>query len=89
MKLHPEVELEQEIKEHSCELNCGGSYCDEKQQNNCDTYQKRIELSAKLESMTHSRLVIKSMPKVKPFTTGRDYEKAILIQQEEIEIEVL
>ena len=88
MKMHPEVELEQEIREYSCEMNCGGSYCDEKQQDNCDEYQKCIELSMKLETIRHSSAKVAAMPKEKHFKTGRDYEKAILIQQEETEIEV-
>ena len=88
MKLHPETELEQEIKEHSCYLNCGGSYCDKVQEDKCDTRQKCIELSMKLETMRHSSKIVASMPKENPFHTSRDYEKAILIQQEETEIEV-
>ena len=88
MKFDPETELEQEIKEHSCWLNCGGSYCTEEQENKCDTFQKCIELSMKLETMRRSSAIVKAMPKEKPFSTGRDYEKAILIQQEETEIEV-
>jgi hypothetical protein len=76
------LELNQELRNSSCFLNCGGCYCSREERIKCRSYLRANAIDQALKEREQAKEYKRNNPQP-VYRTSRDYEKAILVQQEE------